>query len=231
MSDHGHGHDDGAVHVHVHSTKLYATVLGILLFLTVVTVAASYVDIDGLLALGREVKGVGAWNLTVAILIATTKAAFVVLFFMHLKDDSRFNALVFIGGVLFVGVFLAYTMNDTAVRGTMDRYNGVTVDPDTGLPAPGGIPDHLRQQLMPTVQPEGGEGAGAAESGPTGAAGSAGAQQGAAPTPAAEAAAPAAAEAGAPAAEAAEAEPSPEAAPEGEPAPEAEAPAEPAPAE
>lgn len=155
MSDHGqHGHDHGAVHVHVHSPKFYATILGILLFLTVITVAASYLDIDGILALGGEVQGVGAWNLTVAVLIATAKATFVIMFFMHLKDDSRFNALVFVGSVLFVGVFFAYTMNDTAVRGTMDRYNGVHTDPDTGLRAPGGIPDALRAQLMPTAHHE-----------------------------------------------------------------------------
>ncbi|MCZ7683117.1 MAG: cytochrome C oxidase subunit IV family protein [Sandaracinaceae bacterium] len=161
MSDHGqHGHGDGAVHVHVHSPKFYATILGVLLFLTVITVAASYVDIDGILALGAEVQGVGAWNLTLAVLIATAKATFVILFFMHLKDDSRFNALVFVGSVLFVGVFFAYTMNDTAVRGTMDRYNGVRVDPDTGLHAPGGIPDALRAQLMPTAHHDA---AGAAE--------------------------------------------------------------------
>ncbi len=142
MADHGHQqHDDGAVHVHVHSTKFYLAILGALLFLTIITVAASYVDIDGFLALGREVQGVGAWNLTVAILIATAKASLVLLFFMHLKDDARFNGLFFIGSVLFIGVFLAYTMNDTALRGTMDRYNGVYFNPDTGERAPGGMRD------------------------------------------------------------------------------------------
>lgn len=141
MSDHSHEHpDDGGVHVHVHSTKFYAGILGTLLFLTIVTVAVSYVDIDGILALGREVQGVGAWNLSVAILIATMKATLVCLFFMHLKDDKRFNALVFLGGLLFIGVFFAYTMNDTTTRGqTGDPFNGVAVDPQTGLRAPGGI--------------------------------------------------------------------------------------------
>lgn len=139
MADHGHQHEDGAVHVHVHSTKFYAAILGALLVLTVVTVAASYLDIDGMLALGQEVQGVGAWNLTLAVLIASAKAGLVLLFFMHLKDDARFNGLVFLGSVLFIGVFLAYTMNDTALRGTMDRYNGVRVDPETGTAAPGGM--------------------------------------------------------------------------------------------
>lgn len=158
MADHGqHGHpDDGAVNVHIHSWKLYAGVLGALLFLTIITVAASYVDIDGFLAMGGEVEGVGAWNLTVAILIASAKAGFVILFFMHLKDDSRFNALLFVGSLLFVGIFFAYTMNDTSVRGTMDRYNGVQVDPDLGVRAPGGIPAPIHgEELLPGMaQPE-----------------------------------------------------------------------------
>jgi cytochrome c oxidase subunit 4 len=142
MSEHehsAHAHAEGDVHVHVHSWKMYLGILLALLFLTIVTVAASYLDIDGLLALGGEVQGVGAWNLTVAVLIATVKATLVVLFFMHLKDDARFNGLIFVGALLFIGVFFAYTMNDTAVRGTMDRYNGVHVDPDNGESAPGGI--------------------------------------------------------------------------------------------
>lgn len=157
MSD-AHDHaDDGHVHVHVHSTKFYAGILGALLVLTVLTVAVSYVDIDGMLALGREVEGVGAWNLGVAVLIATMKASLVVLFFMHLKDDKRFNALVFVGSLLFIGVFFAYTMNDTNTRGTTgDPFNGVHVDPETGQRAPGGlvIPgEEAEPGVTPTLTP------------------------------------------------------------------------------
>lgn len=140
MAEHTEHPDDGSVHVHIHDWKLYAGILGALLVLTVLTVAVSYVDIDGLLANGREVEGVGAYNLTVAILIAVMKASLVVTFFMHLKDDKRFNALFFLGSLLFVGVFFAYTMNDTHYRGRVgDPYNGVHVNPDTGERAPGGI--------------------------------------------------------------------------------------------
>jgi cytochrome c oxidase subunit 4 len=73
----------------------------------------------------------------------------VLLFFMHLKDDARFNGLFFVGSILFIGVFLAYTMNDTALRGTMDRYNGVHVDPDRGTPAPGGMREMPGYQTSP----------------------------------------------------------------------------------
>ncbi|MEQ8456082.1 MAG: cytochrome C oxidase subunit IV family protein [Sandaracinaceae bacterium] len=165
MAEHTHEHaNDGSVHVHIHPVKFYAGILGALMFLTVVTVAASYVDIDGFLAMGAEVEGVGAWNLIVAILIATMKASLVVLFFMHLKDDSRFNALVFVGSLLFVGVFFAYTMNDTGTRGaTGDRYNGVHIDPDTGERAPGGIPAPIPGEVLEPgmVAPEGADAHGA----------------------------------------------------------------------
>ena len=147
-SDHDHT-DDGGVHVHIHTTKFYAGILGALLVLTVLTVAASYVDIDGILALGRPVQGVGAWNLGLALLIGTMKASLVVLFFMHLKEDKRFNALFFVGSILFVGVFFAYTMNDTGTRGlTGDRYNGVHIDPDTGIRAPGGITGEITGEIL-----------------------------------------------------------------------------------
>jgi len=149
MAEHTEHTDDGSVHVHIHDWKLYAGILGALLFLTVITVAVSYVDIDGLLANEREVEGVGAYNLGVAILIAVMKASLVVTFFMHLKDDKRFNALFFLGSILFVGVFFAYTMNDTHFRGRVgDPYNGVHVNPDTGERAPGGIAGPIHGQRL-----------------------------------------------------------------------------------
>ncbi|MFK7988669.1 MAG: cytochrome C oxidase subunit IV family protein [Sandaracinaceae bacterium] len=162
MSEHSHEHaDDGGVHVHVHPTKFYVGILGALLLLTVITVAASWVDIDGFLALGRPVEGVGAWNLTLAIAIATVKGTLVATFFMHLKDDKRFNALIFLGGLLFIGIFFAYTMNDTTTRGqTGDAFNGVQIDPETGERAPGGINRPLAgRELEPGVEaPEAAEG-------------------------------------------------------------------------
>ncbi|MFO0680620.1 MAG: cytochrome C oxidase subunit IV family protein [Sandaracinus sp.] len=135
--EHG-SHDDGAVHVHVHSLRFYGAILGTLILLTVITVATSLVDIDGMIQPGTP-QGAGGFNLALAMLIATVKAGFVVTFFMHLKDDNRFNALIFIGSLLFVGIFLAYTMNDTGHRGQGDPYYGVHVLPTTGERAPGGV--------------------------------------------------------------------------------------------
>jgi cytochrome c oxidase subunit 4 len=55
-------------------------------------------------------------NLAIAILIASVKATLVVVFFMHLRHDNKFNATIFICGLMFIGVFFAYTTNDTARR-------------------------------------------------------------------------------------------------------------------
>lgn len=125
--DHHDHHDpnDGGVHVHVHPSSLYLKVFGALLFFTALTVAVGEVHL-------------GAWNFFIAVVIATIKAALVALFFMHLKDDDRFNGLIFVGSLLFMGIFFVYTMNDTNHRGQWDEAYGTRVLTDTGAVAPGG---------------------------------------------------------------------------------------------
>lgn len=125
MSEHhAASHLEEPVHPHIAPWKLYAGIFGVLIVLTVITVAISRVDL-------------GAANLAVAIIVATIKASLVVTFFMHLKDDRRFNAILFLGSLLFGGLFLAYTLNDTAYRGMVDPQNGVRIDPKTGAWAHG----------------------------------------------------------------------------------------------
>jgi cytochrome c oxidase subunit IV len=85
--------------------KTYAAVLAALLVLTVVTVGASYLDF-------------GSMNTVVALLIASLKGSLVALFFMHLRYD-KFNAVVFLGGLLFLAVFLIWTLFDIATRTTI----------------------------------------------------------------------------------------------------------------
>jgi cytochrome c oxidase subunit 4 len=130
MSTTTHAHkDDGAVHAHISSTGFYAAIFAALIVLTVLTVGQSYVDL-------------GSMNLIVVILIATTKASLVVSFFMHLRYDNKFNALIFISCLFFIGVFFAYTMNDTERRGDIDPDQNVKVLPKTGENAPGGFAPH-----------------------------------------------------------------------------------------
>lgn len=120
-----HDHDDGLVHVHVHPMSLYLKVFGALIFFTFLTVLLAEFHL-------------GEWNFFVAVAIATVKATLVALFFMHLKDDARFNGLLLIGSVIFMGVFFVYTINDTQHRGQWDEAYGTKVLPRTGERAPGG---------------------------------------------------------------------------------------------
>lgn len=106
---HGHGHGHGADHVpHVLPLKIYITTWLALLVLTVVTVGASYVDL-------------GAANLAIAVLIATVKAGVVALIFMHLKWDHKFHTLIFASSLIFLGIFIGFTMFDTNNRGRADE--------------------------------------------------------------------------------------------------------------
>jgi cytochrome c oxidase subunit 4 len=128
MSSNAHEHaDDGGVHAHISSVPFYVAVFLGLLCLTIATVGQSYVDL-------------GKANLIFVILIATLKASLVVTFFMHLKWDNRFNALVFLSTIFFIGVFFAYTLNDTDKRGDLDPDQNMHIWEKTGEQAPGGMP-------------------------------------------------------------------------------------------
>ena len=121
--------------IHVTGPKTYATILAALLVLTVVTVGASYVDF-------------GAFNTVVALIIASIKGSLVALFFMHLRHD-KFNAVIFVGGLLFLAVFLIWTMFDLGTRTTVLPSNLKT--PVQAFP---GAP--LNKPVRPsTVQPVG----------------------------------------------------------------------------
>jgi cytochrome c oxidase subunit 4 len=92
---------------HILPLKVYFMVAVGLLLLTVVTVRVSYFDF-------------GTWNLIVAMSIASIKASLVALFFMHLKYDERFNSVIFVSSLAFLGVFFALTLADTVDRGAVD---------------------------------------------------------------------------------------------------------------
>lgn len=123
---HDHGHDDGAVHAHISPTSFLVGIFSALIVLTVITVAVSRVDL-------------GPANSFVAILVATIKASLVATFFMHLRHDKPFNAVIFVSAFVFLGVFIVYTLNDLDTRGRIDPSNGVRIYPRNGEVAPGGF--------------------------------------------------------------------------------------------
>lgn len=78
---------------HITSLETYLKVAGALFVLTILTVVFHNMHLGALAA-------------PVAFLIATTKAGFVLLWFMHLKDDSNVNRITF--GLAFFFVFLLF---------------------------------------------------------------------------------------------------------------------------
>jgi caa(3)-type oxidase subunit IV len=138
--DHGHEHADGAIHAHISPIIFMIGIFSALIFLTVVTVAVSYVDL-------------GPANTFVAILVATMKAALVAAFFMHLRYDHPFNAIIFVMSFLFLGLLMIFSAEDTSSRGYIDRDNGemqllryrMVADPVTNDATEMSVEDALRK--------------------------------------------------------------------------------------
>jgi cytochrome c oxidase subunit 4 len=95
------GVGDPTAHTHVVTPRLLLTIYFALVFLTLLTVAVTWFDL-------------GKANVYVALLIAVVKASLVLLYFMHLRWDSPFNALCIIAALIFVMVFIGATISDSA---------------------------------------------------------------------------------------------------------------------
>lgn len=103
---HGHDHDEP----HVLPISVYLGVFGTLMVLTAITVGVSFFDF-------------GSFNTVIALLVATTKASMVALYFMHLRYDNKFNLIVLLSGLLFLVIFLVPTLTDVTTRGDIDPIN------------------------------------------------------------------------------------------------------------
>lgn len=87
----------------------YLGVFAILIVGTVLTYYAATVDLDFIFA--------GA-NTLVALLIAFTKMAFVMLFFMHVRWSPKLIWLSAVGSFFWLAIMFAYTMQDYLTRGS-----------------------------------------------------------------------------------------------------------------
>jgi cytochrome c oxidase subunit IV len=102
----GHEHNEIA---HVAPIKVLLGTFGALIVLTVLTVLAIKID-------------AGALNIWIAMGIATVKALLVALFFMHLAYDRPFNGLIFMGALVFSGLFVSIALLDSMeYRGDIER--------------------------------------------------------------------------------------------------------------
>ncbi|MEX0776888.1 MAG: cytochrome C oxidase subunit IV family protein [Phycisphaeraceae bacterium] len=89
---------------HKDHTKIYFLVFAALMVLLVLTVSVAYLHL-------------GALALTITLLIAATKAAIVMLFFMHVKYSSPISRIFALAGVVWLGIMLALTFSDFQTRG------------------------------------------------------------------------------------------------------------------
>ncbi len=103
MNEAGYSHSIGDPTeplAHVVPMRVLLAVFVVLLGLTFVTVAATWFDS-------------GNWALVIAMGIATIKASLVALYFMHLRYDQPFYAIVLLTALLFLAIFLSITLLDT----------------------------------------------------------------------------------------------------------------------
>ncbi len=113
-------HDAHSGH-HITPIKTLIIVFGALVFLTVLTViTAQRLDI-------------GSFNLPLALVIAGTKAMLVVTIFMALKWDNPVNALILAVGVIFVAIFMVFTLFDTAFRGDLPNVDAQSISDTEGV--------------------------------------------------------------------------------------------------
>lgn len=61
----------------------------------------------------------GNMEIWLSLTIATVKAGLVIAFFMHLVWDKPLNAIIILGSLIFVALFLGFTMMDA--EGYRDR--------------------------------------------------------------------------------------------------------------
>jgi cytochrome c oxidase subunit IV len=83
--------------------RIYIIVWGLLLILTGVTLGVSYLHL-------------GMMNATVALLVASVKAALVALYFMHLRFENRLVWAFAMVPLFFLALIILGTLADTMFR-------------------------------------------------------------------------------------------------------------------
>lgn len=96
-----------------------------LVLLTIATVYQSTLDL-------------GNMELAASLVIATIKAALVIMFFMHMIYDKPLNAIIFLSSFVFVALFLGFTLMDAHAyqdERELERVDSPrAVAPDIGAP-------------------------------------------------------------------------------------------------
>jgi cytochrome c oxidase subunit 4 len=90
---------------HVVPIKVYLGVFVALMLLMTATVAVAFLDL-------------GLLNNVLALTIALAKTSLIMLYFMHLRYNSRLIKIFSVIGFLFVFILVAFTLADYLTRGT-----------------------------------------------------------------------------------------------------------------
>ena len=99
---------------HIIPLSTYFKVFGALMVLTALTVLTAQVDLGGWI------------NIIVAMVIATIKASLVLMFFMHLYYDNKTNLIFFLGSILFLVIFITFTLIDVDYRDKIYKEGGMS---------------------------------------------------------------------------------------------------------
>jgi cytochrome c oxidase subunit 4 len=114
---------------HAHGGGRYWGVWFALIVGTVITVITGRMDL-------------GAMNIFLAMIIATTKASLVVLFFMHMTETPTANRIVFAASLVFAVVLIIGVFGDLWTRNdmTLPSMAPSTLGPEIQAEAPHGAP-------------------------------------------------------------------------------------------
>ena len=88
---------------HILPYRTLIIILGMLLVLTAITIGISMIDL-------------GKLNVWTALLVASTKCSLVVLFFMHLKYESRTIKISFVVTLFTVAILIGFIFWDISFR-------------------------------------------------------------------------------------------------------------------
>lgn len=105
---------------HILPLSTYFNVFTALIILTIITVWISFYHF-------------GEFNLLVAMIVAGVKASLVALFFMHLKYENKLLMIIFVSSVLFLAVFIIFTMFDTMTRGEVEIQKEKPINPNAAM--------------------------------------------------------------------------------------------------
>ena len=90
--------------IHVLPVKTYLLVFLALMVLTAITVGAAFFNL-------------GALNTVIMLGIASAKATLVVLYFMHVRYNSKLIPVVILADLFWLAIFLSILFSDYANRG------------------------------------------------------------------------------------------------------------------